>query len=1077
MSAAQPSGRSAPSWAPIWIGLVVGLLVGALFGHGTFLLTALIGAVIGVAVRVSGAARTEQKGRELEQLESRVAKLEREVATLRAQAPSAQAPLKPQPPAPAVAAELLRPPAPAGIPEPQWQPTQPIQAAAPAPTPTPIVPSGAPPSEAAFPPTQPVFPRAAEVAPEIDPVGRFGTAARDWLLGGNTVARVGLLILFVGIAFLLRYVAEHTHVPIEARLAGVAALGVVFLAVGWRLRTRQPGFAMTLQGGAIGILYLTAFASLRVFGVLPQAAAFVFMALLAVLSGILAILQDGRALAVLGALGGFAAPLLVSTGAGHIEVLFAFYLLLDLGVLGVAWFRAWRELNWIAFVFTFGVSGLWSVQHYSADDFAIGQGFLLAFWLLFLSVALISALRQPTERRGRFDTTLVFALPLAVFGIETRFTHGLEFAFAALAGSAVYLAVSAMLLRRREAALRLLIEANFGLGLALLTLAVPLAASAEWTAAAWALEGIATAWIGLRQRRALPLLAGIALQALAAASLAKAVITGQASLAAEWSGVTLNLAVLAGAALVVAALLHSRIAEDWDSPAGLPRVWMAWTMRLIGWGWAGVLLWQPLEYPGYVYAWCALALALAAADRRSQPSEDSIAGGAIAEVSILGAEWVASSAWVIAALAAALAATPPHLEHPASVLFVRLCAAAVALAASLLSLGRDPTRRTAAGVLLTLSVFAWLFAVLAQAVVRDDPPHAVAQLGLLLAALTALVLGWLAAQLRWGWPQRLAWAFHCAHLVFAAFVVWNAVESNRAPSMFNGAIAWVFAWLVYYARFAQAARSGEQIPRDAVAALHVAGLWALAAMVAAECTVQLRAVAGSGWVEAVWGACAAAALWFASMRPPRWPASAAPHAYTGIGAASLAVFAGIWLLASPVLSDGDPAPLPPLPVLNPLDIASLLVLAALAQWRSVGPLGRYRQLADAVLPACAFWIANLILLHGLHFAAGVGWSIGAWKQSLLVQAGFSILWTVFAMIAMLLAHRRALRPLWVAGAVLLGGVVIKLFLVDLSGRGTVERIVSFVAVGLLIMLIGYLTPVPPVRAATPGGGRELETGS
>ena len=1061
MSAAGPSSRSAPpSWAPIWIGLVAGLFVGALFGHGTFLLTALIGAIIGVAVRASSVARAEQKGRELEQLESRVAKLEREVASLRAQAPSAQAPV--QPAAPAVAPGPLRPPPPAPALEPPWQPTRPIGAAAP----IPVVPPAAPRSEDAFPDTVPLLPREAEIAP----AARLATAARDWLLGGNTVARVGLLVLFVGIAFLLRYVAEHTHVPIEARLAGVAALGVAFLAVGWRLRTRQPGFAMTLQGGAIGILYLTAFASLRVYGVLPQAAAFAFMALLAVLSGILAILQDGRALAVLGALGGFAAPLLVSTGAGRIEVLFAFYLLLDLGVLGVAWFRAWRELNWIAFVFTFGVSGLWSVQHYSPGDFAIGQGFLVGFWLLFLSVAMIGALRQSSERRGRFDTTLVFALPLAVFGIQTRFTHGLELAFAALAGSAVYLAVSALLLRRREVALRLLVEANFGLGLALLTLAVPLAASAEWTAAAWALEGIATAWIGLRQRRALPLLAGIALQALAAVSLAKAVITGHASLAPEWSGVTLNIGVLAGAALVVAALLHSRIAEDWGSPVGLPRAWLAWAMRLIGWAWAGVLLWQPLEYPGYVYAWCALALALAAADRRSQPGEDAIAGSAIA----LGAEWVASVAWVVAALVAALAATPAYLEHAASTPFARLCAAAVALAASLLSLGRDATRRTAAGVLLTLSVFAWLFTVLAHAVLRNDPNLAVAQLGLLLAALTALALGWLAQRLSWGWPQRLAWAFHCAHLVFAAFVVWRAVESNQAPSQLNGAIAWVIAWLVYYMRFAQAARSGEQIPRSAVAALHVAGLWALAAMVAAECTVQLRAVAGSGWVEAVWGVCAAAALWFASMRPPRWPASAAPEAYAGIGALVLAMFAGIWLLTSAVWSDGDPAPLPALPVLNPLDIASLLVLAALVQWRA---LGRYRQLADAALPACTFWIANLMLLHALHFTAGVGWSIGQWEHSLLVQAGFSILWTVFAMIAMLVAHRRALRPLWVAGAVLLGAVVVKLFLVDLSGQGTVERIVSFVAVGLLIMLIGYLTPVPPVRTEAPAGGREQERGS
>jgi len=485
-------------------------------------------------------------------------------------------------------------------------------------------------------------------------------------------------------------------------------------------------------------------------------------------------------------------------------------------------------------------------------------------------------------------------------------------------------------------------------------------------------------------------------------------------------------------------------------------------MRLIGWGWVGALLWQPLEYPGYVYAWGSLALLLAVADRRSAPGETAIG---------LSAEWVASMAWIVAAMAAALGAAPAHLQHPATVVMARLSIAAVALAASLLSLGRDARRRAAASALLSLAVFGWLFAVLAEAIARDEPALAVAQLGLVLAALSALGLGWLAERLRWSWPQRLAWAFHAAHLVFAAYVISQAVESNQAPSDLHGAIAWAVAWLAYYARFVQASRSGAELPHSAVAALHVAGLWTLPAMLAAEAIVQLGAVAGSGWIHASWGALAAAALWFAAMQPPRWPANAAPEAYAGVGANGLAAFASLWLLVAGFGTAGDPAPLPALPLLNPMDVTSLLVLAALMQWRQ---LGRLRALADTVLCASIFLIANLVLLRALHFMAGVGWSVEQWSHSLLVQAGLSILWTLLAMITMLFAHRRALRPLWFAGACLLGIVVVKMIAIDLSGRGTVERIVSFVAVGLLIMLIGYLTPVPPVRAGILSGARDTE---
>jgi uncharacterized membrane protein len=67
--------------------------------------------------------------------------------------------------------------------------------------------------------------------------------------------------------------------------------------------------------------------------------------------------------------------------------------------------------------------------------------------------------------------------------------------------------------------------------------------------------------------------------------------------------------------------------------------------------------------------------------------------------------------------------------------------------------------------------------------------------------------------------------------------------------------------------------------------------------------------------------------------------------------------------------------------------------------------------------------------------------------------------------AMLTATRRALRQPGIVGAALMAIVVAKLFLVDLSGVGTVERIVSFIGVGVLMLLIGYLSPVPPRQEA------------
>jgi len=65
---------------------------------------------------------------------------------------------------------------------------------------------------------------------------------------------------------------------------------------------------------------------------------------------------------------------------------------------------------------------------------------------------------------------------------------------------------------------------------------------------------------------------------------------------------------------------------------------------------------------------------------------------------------------------------------------------------------------------------------------------------------------------------------------------------------------------------------------------------------------------------------------------------------------------------------------------------------------------------------------------------------------------------------MILGARTRRRPLWLIGAGFMALVVIKLFLVDLGNTGTLERIISFIGIGALLLLVGYLAPVPPKGA-------------
>ena len=131
--------------------------------------------------------------------------------------------------------------------------------------------------------------------------------ARAWITGGNPVVKVGLVVLFFGVSFLLKYASDHSLLPVELRMAGAGMLGIALLGLGWRLRRSNPVYALLVQGGGVGVLYLTIFAAARFLEMISPLWALFLMCAVVVFSGILAVAQNASALAVFGAAGGFLA--------------------------------------------------------------------------------------------------------------------------------------------------------------------------------------------------------------------------------------------------------------------------------------------------------------------------------------------------------------------------------------------------------------------------------------------------------------------------------------------------------------------------------------------------------------------------------------------------------------------------------------------------------------------------------------------------------------------------------------------------------------------------------------------------
>jgi uncharacterized membrane protein len=177
---------------------------------------------------------------------------------------------------------------------------------------------------------------------------------------------------------------------------------------------------------------------------------------------------------------------------------------------------------------------------------------------------------------------------------------------------------------------------------------------------------------------------------------------------------------------------------------------------------------------------------------------------------------------------------------------------------------------------------------------------------------------------------------------------------------------------------------------------------------------------------------------------------------------SLSILLLAWSLLVNIFNSGDTTPLPYLPFFNPVDIAHIAMFVSLIRSMKLFQLKLNNQsyAVFVILAGAAFVWITAVLIRSLHHYLDIPFDLSVLLQDTRVQTAISILWTVIGMATMLLTSRRSIRTAWIAGAVLVAVVLIKMFFIDLGASGTVERIVSFLVVGSLLVAMGYFSPIP-----------------
>jgi uncharacterized membrane protein len=389
-------------------------------------------------------------------------------------------------------------------------PPAPAPTVAPAQAVAPVVTAGGPSSisqAAATPRRSPAPPSASPAAPTpltSEPSDFEAVVGKRWLTWS------GVALLFLGGVFLVKYAYDQDwlgrFITSPMRIGGIVLAAVVMLLSGLRfLRQGMTALGQGLAGGGIALAYLAVYGGfspaimLVPEAIIPGKLAFALMAGITALGMTLAVRANALPMAICAILGGFATPVLIDTGGGSREALFSYVLLLDLGVLGAAWYSRWRALDVLAFVGTVLLYAGWQQTRAAGQEPWGMLVWLMVFHQVFLVLPFAHHWRtRSTVTIERFVLALGnLAFTLGFAGLLLRDHHTSALALVCLGLAGVYAGIGGFT-RARIGEDAKVVHGFLALGVMLLTLGLFYLLPVEAIATAWAAEAVALLALGYR---------------------------------------------------------------------------------------------------------------------------------------------------------------------------------------------------------------------------------------------------------------------------------------------------------------------------------------------------------------------------------------------------------------------------------------------------------------------------------------------------------------------------------------------------------------------------------------------------
>jgi uncharacterized membrane protein len=254
----------------------------------------------------------------------------------------------------------------------------------------------------------------------------FQTASLENVIGLRLIHLIGIVVLVIGLSLGVKYAIDKNLVSEGMRIILAYMAGAILYFFSVRLKKAYTGFSAILFSGAMASMYFTSYGACVYYHFLSYTASFIIMIVLTIFTTYQALRYDRQEIALLGLVGAYGIPFLISPNRGNPELLFLYITIINTGIVFISARRPWfwvgrsaQAISWLLFIG-------WAAWQNDERLKTYGLVFMFLFFALFAFNAISGKLFRK-ESLSLSSTYQLVANNIA-FYIAALFVFGYSFA-------------------------------------------------------------------------------------------------------------------------------------------------------------------------------------------------------------------------------------------------------------------------------------------------------------------------------------------------------------------------------------------------------------------------------------------------------------------------------------------------------------------------------------------------------------------------------------------------------------------------------------------------------------------------